>query len=168
VSDIVEFIKFGGGIAGLFSAGFLIWDRLIRHRPTVAPVVVQPDTAALPKELGFIIRNESAWHCYIDKIVTNHKEILVAKFENGTDIYNEKFQEASIIIAPQSAYHVILHDYRDDKTADYLLIVTIEWESSRHWGGILRKLDWPLRIKAPMRRLKSLTLQTETVRVRHR
>lgn len=33
ITDIVEIIKFVGSVAGLFTAGFLIYDRLIRSRP---------------------------------------------------------------------------------------------------------------------------------------
>jgi hypothetical protein len=32
-TTIIEFIKTAGGIAGLASAAFLIWDRLVRGRP---------------------------------------------------------------------------------------------------------------------------------------
>jgi hypothetical protein len=33
--DLVEVIKFIGGLSGLASASFLIYDRLVRFRPTV-------------------------------------------------------------------------------------------------------------------------------------
>jgi hypothetical protein len=61
-TTIIEFIKTAGGIAGLASAAFLIWDRLVRGRPLAElSAIVTPADPCIrivnPGTTGLLIRS---------------------------------------------------------------------------------------------------------------
>lgn len=149
---VLETLKVVGSVGGLCSAAYLIWERLISHIPTVAPVVVDNGATGLPKQLGLVIKNESDWHCYVSEVSTNNQKIVVSKRRDTKDLLGDPNHADTILqVNPRADVLVFVHDARDD-TGDFPLEVTIKWQSSR---GI-KFLEWPLRRRFQMRWLASL------------
>jgi hypothetical protein len=57
---VFELFKVLGSLAGFCSFGFLVWDRITRHRPVVAPTVIYADDKPhVPERYGLIVTNPS-------------------------------------------------------------------------------------------------------------
>ncbi|MBR0789886.1 hypothetical protein JQ631_12445 [Bradyrhizobium manausense] len=140
--DVVEIIKFVGGVAGLCTAGFLIYDRLVRSRP-ITYLGVSDYKADLR------LRNVTKETVIIDEISITPKDFLRAARANDLITKNEERQKAFypttagkddarflgefVILKPDEERRFSLHRFASFEHAkdDEKLVIRCRWENTR-------------------------------------
>lgn len=137
MGDVVEAIKFFGGLAGIISAGFLVYDRLIRSRPLVFPVLGQ-------HRAELCIRNVAAETVIVDKITAEPSIVgfimaddLVSTVRAAAEgIYPDAAGEPHrtfVVLAPGEERRIGILKHSGFKTADKATKIKVRcvWRNSR-------------------------------------
>lgn len=158
-SDPVELIKLLGGIAGLATAAFTIYDRAIRGRPTANLSAIAPEMwAGVPGTVFLVIRNPSDRDILIEEIATGREpKVVVGTDETVTSLIRASMglKYASVIAAKSERVYPI-HFSRDEVT-DLPVTFTVAWQPvTAHYLSRV-----PLRIRASTGRLRMLAQEAE-------
>ena len=133
-STLAEGIKLLGGIAGLGTAAFTIWDRLFRDRPQVW-VVAEPFVQSGQRYLKLVVRNPAPVQIRVTSI-----SITPKLFEIWKDDSVLASVEAELGIAPaafidaetEKKFPINLSKSLSKENRDLLCRITVRWRSMRH------------------------------------
>jgi hypothetical protein len=142
ITDIVEIIKFVGSAAGLFTAGFLIYDRLIRSRPiaylgvseykadlrfknvTSETVIVDEIAISPPDYLRAVRAND---------LITANEDVQKAFYPDSAGKDNPRFVGEFVMLKPQEERKFSLHRFAAFELAkdDEKVVIRCRWENTR-------------------------------------
>jgi hypothetical protein len=138
VDSLVEAIKFFGGLGGLASAGFLIYDRVFRGAPAVFLV---------PQDYKTCVRfvNVSSETLVIDEVdiepavlqMVRANDLATVNEERNATFYgtpeDERLTGIYIVLRPEQERTFPLHRFADFETSDRSRKVTIRcrWANTR-------------------------------------
>jgi len=159
IDTLIELIKFVGGLGGLASASFLIYDRVVRYRPTAF---------LFPAEYKTNIRfkNVAAETIIIDKITVKPPLLFVRRAndlkptntERAEAWYSSKDPDADrifVIIKPMEERTFMLSGVSadfDHATADQVFTIKCRWRNTRKPFPIARHV----KIKTTARDVREL------------
>ena len=141
LTDIVEVIKFVGSLAGLATAAFLIYDRLIRSRP-----VVYLGVSDFKADLRF--KNVTSETIIIDEIkitpdylraarandlITPNEERQQSFYPTSAGKDDPRFEGNFVFLKPSEERHFALHRFGgfEQAPADEMIVIRCRWESTR-------------------------------------
>lgn len=133
-SVVVEGIKLFGGIAGLATAAFTIWDRAFRDRPQVW-VTADPIFESGQRYLYVVVRNPAPVQIRVTSIsvapnlfVIWRDHSLEAAVDSGMGV------KAAIFIDGESDHRfpILLTEEVSEENLDILCRITVHWQSMRH------------------------------------
>jgi hypothetical protein len=139
VDSIIELVKFVGGLGGLASSAFLVYDRIFRYRPAAFLIPVEYKTS-----LRF--KNVAEETIIIDEIIIAPPMLtvarandLVTKNEERAAVMYPKMEEHKrlegiyIVIKPTEERTFALHRFADFENADGKTTIAIRcrWRNTR-------------------------------------
>jgi hypothetical protein len=138
LDSLIEFVKFFGGLGGLASSSFLVYDRLFRFRPSAFLIPVEYKTSIR-------FQNVAAETIIIDKVVIRPSQML--KLARANDLAtkdeekaaawyntgNKKLDDVFIIIKPMGERTFALHRFAEFESADGGTTISIQcrWRNTR-------------------------------------
>jgi hypothetical protein len=142
ITDIVEIIKFVGSVAGLFTAGFLIYDRLIRSRPiaylgvseykvdlrlknvTPETIIVEEITITPPDHLRAARAND---------LITANEDRQKVFYPDSAGKNDPRFVGEFVMLKPQEERKFSLHRFAAFELAkdDEKVVIRCRWENTR-------------------------------------
>lgn len=142
LDPIIELVKFVGGLGGLASSTFLVYDRVYRYRPSAFLIPADYKTS-----LRF--KNVAAETIVIDEIVITPPMLTVARAndlvtrneERAAVMYptttskedKERLEGTYVIIKPMEERTFALHRFADFENADgcTAIIIRCRWKNTR-------------------------------------
>lgn len=113
--DALEFYKLLGATLGFFSTGFAIWDRMLRHRPSVSIT-----TESLPARLQLRIRNQAPFDIVIEEITSTSRyyRVLAADTVRGA-VFDSLQRPVSVLLGPGEERRLAIVEAQvDGRTGD--------------------------------------------------
>ena len=135
---IIETVKFVGGLGGLASTSFLLYDRIVRYRPTAFLIPVDYKTSLR-------IKNVADETIIIDEILITPAILKVAKANDLVTLNEEKAasmyptmerrvpEGIFIVIKPKEERTFSLHRFAEFENSDGKRMITIRcrWRNTR-------------------------------------
>ena len=133
-STLVEGVKLLGGIAGLGTTAFTIWDRLFRERPQVW-VVATPIYQAGQRYLYLVVRNPAPVQIRVTSI-----SVAPDLFQVWRDNSAEAAADAQMGVKPtafidaeaERRFPILIPSSGLEENEELLCKVTVRWRSMRH------------------------------------
>ena len=138
MTNVVEIFKVVGAAAGLITAAFFIYDRIVRIRPDAFL-----STGEHPGQLDITVRNVSNESIILDEIGAAPNIIGVAKGDGvhaiveaihrrGDDV-TESSREVFIVLKPleELQLKLITFDKFNHASADQKVVVRLSWRTTR-------------------------------------
>jgi hypothetical protein len=123
---LVEGIKFIGGLAGLGTAGFTIYDRLVKGRPIVN-ISAKKRLPGVATEFRLTIRNPTDRDIIIRDIHLNRPEVIVGSDETVTSLLMASDGVRYRAIVPANSERWFRLYDRSDDPADLPVSIEIFW-----------------------------------------
>ena len=157
-----EAVKFWGGLAGLATFAFTVWDRAVRSRPWVEPYIVEGkrpllDVLGIDAAVHLKIHNPGDRAIGIKAVNFYHRG--QPRFALAQDVGREVHPKRLLPIAAGEtcSFEVIWLDYPDNKNADLPVWVVIHW---RPLAAVLPRLPLIMQTSsAALTRLQEVVLQ---------
>jgi len=138
LDSIIEMVKFVGGLGGLASSAFLLYDRIFRYRPSVFLIPVDYKT-------NLRIKNIADETIIIDEIIITPAILKVAKANDLVTVNEEKAasmyptmerrvpEGVFIVIKPKEERTFALHRFAEFENSDGKRMITIRcrWRNTR-------------------------------------
>ena len=126
-STLVEGIKLFGGIAGLATAAFTIWDRAIRSRPVVNLSTPIPKGFGVSARTMIKVRNPGATDIIIEDIESSEPHIHISSDDTITSLLQASMGIRNIAVVPagEERSFILLDAQEQDTHGDFTL--TIRW-----------------------------------------
>jgi hypothetical protein len=162
MKGFLEFIKLVGGIAGLGTALFTIYDRLYRDRPIFALHVNRPADSVVSRENDVYIRikNPTDEDIIIDNISIVPGHLTLATGNDTHAIVRAMVSEFNLIVVRPYLERLLvlivrLHEGNPAETENVTITAT--------WRGTRRPWPWKRHVRirttvAQIRKLKSATI----------
>jgi len=136
---LVEGIKFIGGMAGLGTAAFTIWDRLLKDRPLVS-IYGNIATNWIEPELSLRVKNLADEHIIIRAVHVNRPEIKVYPDRSLATVIGIALGDSRFaLVDPKTERSFLIFDHGEFLERSELLPVAfeVEWSKtgSRYLGG---------------------------------
>ena len=132
VIDALEAVKLFGGIAGLLSAAFLIFDRLVRDRPIL---VLHRQSIGVNGYAYLRIINRVDDDLIIQSVTCRPPHISIATDHGVRAIAEAVIQSplGPLIISPKSEAHLPIVKMSQTETSSQAQVrITIRWRRSHH------------------------------------
>ncbi len=135
---VVELVKFVGGLGGLASATFLVYDRIYRYRPSAFLIPVDYKTSIR-------FKNVAAETIIIDQVVITPPMLLLARANDLVTVNQERAavfyssednklpEDIFVVIKPMKERTFALHRFADFENADGSTVIAIRcrWRNTR-------------------------------------
>jgi hypothetical protein len=159
LDSVVELVKFVGGLGGLASSAFLVYDRIFRYRPAAFLLPVDYKT-----NLRF--KNVAAETIIIDEIVIKPPMLTVARANDLVTVNEERAavmygsaedkrpEVIYVVIKPEEERTFALHRFADFENADGKTVIKIrcKWRNTRRPFPISRYV----RVKTTVKEIRDL------------
>lgn len=127
ISGPIELISFLGGLAGLGTAAFTIYDRLVRNRPIVSLVTLK-DKPFLATDIFVRVKNPSDRDIIVTSITTNREpQILVGQHNSFRSIVYASMGSRSITVVEAKSVRLFPLQNIIDDDADLPVDITVNW-----------------------------------------
>jgi hypothetical protein len=166
--DAIKALTFVGSLSGLASVGFLVYDRLIRFRPSVF---------LIPKDFSAQIRisNVANETIIVDEItitpaflqLVRANDLITSNEEKQVTFYGKAARKlpdgAFLVIKPLDQRTVPLHRLAEFESADETKLVKIRCR----WRNTRQSVWWPryVRVKTTAKDIRDLIESTMTNKV---
>ena len=133
LDSIIELVKFVGGLGGLASATFLVYDRIFRYRPSAFLIPVEYKTSVRFKNVAaeIIITPPMLTIARANDLVTRNEERAAVMYPTMED--NKRLEGIYIVIKPMEERTFALHRFADFESADEKTVIAIRcrWRNTR-------------------------------------
>jgi hypothetical protein len=160
VDSIIELVKFVGGLGGLASSAFLVYDRIYRYRPAAFLIPADYKTNLRFKNIAaetivideIVITPPMLTVATANDLVTRNEERAAVMYPTMED--NKRLEGIFVVIKPTEERTFALHRFADFETADGNTVIAIRcrWRNTRKPFPIPRYV----RVKTTVKEVRDL------------